>query len=159
MPFVKALLHEDVTDFDATFDDAMLNTHVDDCVQLKAGTFAEVSDTLIRGAIKFHAIATKLKLVVSPKSCVVTSSCKLSKYICQQLAESGIKISRDVSTRDLGISFNAGRRTRQPKLAASRMRGVKSRANKIAALSRSVRAARKLYTSGCLLYTSDAADE
>ena len=76
VPFVKALLHEDVAEFDGEFKDA------DDCVQLEAGTFDEVSDTLIRG-------------VVSTKSCVVTSPSKLSKFICKELAESAIKLSSD----------------------------------------------------------------
>ena len=54
VPFVKALLHEDIAEFDEEFKDAPLRTHVDDCVQLKAGTFDEVSDILIRVAFRFH---------------------------------------------------------------------------------------------------------
>ena len=54
---MNGLLHEQDIIFDQEFDDAKLHTHVDDCVQIKFGTFAEVADTLIGDAVRFDTSA------------------------------------------------------------------------------------------------------
>ena len=86
----------------------------------------------------------KLKLKISPKSTIVTSSERLTKAICDELCNLGWQIKSDRTTRDLGITFGGGNKNTQAQLK-SRNKNTKISRNKICKIANISRMARKLF--------------
>ena len=87
-----------------------LKTYFDDTTAMARGSHADVHNRLMECMVDFKKLVRKLKLKISPKSTVVTSSEKLTKAICDELNRLGWQIRADRVTRDLGITFGAGNR-------------------------------------------------
>ena len=60
--------------------------------------------------IKFSQAIAGLHLRVSPKSVIIASSIKLSKWIHSELSQSGIGVQVARTARDLGVCRNPGKR-------------------------------------------------
>ena len=123
------------------------HVHVDDCVHSVVGSLEHVEDQLVKGAILWSNATKKLKLILSPKSTIVSSSVGISKRVSVELASYGIEIQWSTFARDLGVNFTGGR-TRVTSIVKDRLNKAKRRNVKVTNLARSVRGARKLFNSG-----------
>jgi hypothetical protein len=81
-------------------------------------TFNEVLDELVQSVTKFAKMVPKLKLTLSPKAVIVSSSARLTTLICQRLRQAGLTFREVVCIRDLGIDHDSGLR-RQSKYIVS----------------------------------------
>ena len=88
-----------------------------------------------------------LHLEVSPKSVIVASSFKLSKWIRSELRQYGISVQVARAARDLGVCLNPGSRRFTAGIQAKRLVSAKSRLIRTGRLVRAIRGARKLVTT------------
>ena len=105
-------------------------------------------DALVRGGIKFSQAIAGLHLQLSPKSVIVASSFKLSKWIQAELRQYGISVQVARTARDLGVCLNPGSRRSTAGIQAKRLVSARSRLLRTGRLVRAVRGARKLVTTG-----------
>ena len=121
-----------------------LKTYFDDTTAMAKGSQAAVHDRLMECMVDFRKFVHKLRLKISPKSTVVTSSEKLTKAICDELHSLGWQIKADRVTRDLGITFGAGNKKtgKQLRVRNKNTKISRQRIHKIANMSRM---ARKLF--------------
>jgi hypothetical protein len=126
-------------------------TYVDDCAQ---GTAHLKVNVLIKGLMlafrDFRKLSVlKLLLNLSDKGAVVSSSDKITKAIRLEILNTfGEKYHGAKSSRDLGISFTAGR-TRPSGLFTKRLGANTSRIEKTVRISRICRSGRKLFSGSC----------
>ena len=144
----RALLLNSVTPFVQSHPSVQVATYVDDIPITTTGAKAEVRAGLVEAIVNFSKMSKKLKLVISPKSTVVTSHPTITNTIIRDLKGHGITFASAPSTRDLGIPYRAGvptfkRSQPQPK---SRLVKTKGRALKVSRLARVSRKARVLYS-------------
>ncbi len=95
-----------------------LKTYFDDTTAIARGSHTEVHENLMDCVVDFRKLVQRLKLKISPKSTIVTSSAKLTKAICDELNGLGWQIRADRFTRDLGITFGAGVRKTENNLGS-----------------------------------------
>ena len=79
------------------------SVHVDDVSQLAVGQLADLVVPVAHAAERFVVLARRLKLLISAKSVIVSSSKHLSRLIKTELAEIGINVKVANGARDLGI--------------------------------------------------------
>ena len=93
----------------------------------------------------FNKAKERLKLRLSEKGVIVASCPKLAARLQAELLSKGVKYNIASHTRDLGISYTAGR-SKPNQFFSSRFRDKKGRMLKIGRLARICRKARKLFS-------------
>ncbi len=92
------------------FLDANLKVHVDDTsIFALSKDSNEILDVLVPAELAFAKVA-QLKLSLSPKGAVVSSREQLTSQIWKELRQFGVKLVAAKHTRDLGVTFTAGRK-------------------------------------------------
>ena len=117
---------------------------VDDLAQSSYGDWAHVVGGILEAAIVLRDHMERLKLKISPKSTLVTSSRSLSLKLKSLLAAEGIRVSTKVQVHDLGTEATAGV-TRGTICRNKRFRKVAARKRKVLRLGRFTTKAKKLY--------------
>ena len=123
-------------------------TFVDDVAQQSIGHRSKVARSLVQSGLSFAYSMRALRLVISNKSTVVASDHELARSIATVISKhSGVKLSVANTARDLGICNNpTGKRS--VRLQVQRLTKAKSRLRRIAPMSRVIRRARLLATTG-----------
>ena len=85
------------------------SVHVDDVSQLAVGQLADLVVPVAHAAERFVILARRLKLLISEKSVIVSSSKHLSSLIKTELAGIGICVKIASGARDLGIHMPGGK--------------------------------------------------
>ena len=96
--------------------------HVDDLATQLSGDARHIVGTMKEIAIFIDKSFRKLKLKVSPKTCVVASKPQAARRLCSLMESRGIPSTCALATRDRGIDAAAGMRRR---VAIMRQRIVK----------------------------------
>ena len=129
---------------------ATTHTFVDDVSQFNLGTARTVLRTLVHAGVSLVGSFRVLKLAVSPKSVVLSTSTTLAKSISNMIyTYTGHRLPIKRSARDLGV-LNSIAPTRRTAVITSRFNKAKARMNRIAPLSRKVRGARILTSTGAI---------
>ena len=150
VPLARVYLRSDMQEV-ALSSGAKLGTYVDDVTQLATGCPNDVVQYLVDGGLAMAGSMSTLRLRISPKSVVVCSSVGLARTVSKMLNRKGVPIKVEVSARDLGIRFAAGRPIRSlDKEALGRLRGSLSKLARIARYSKQVRAVRVTATTGAM---------
>ena len=90
----RALLKEEMQRVqDVHAGKASLATYVDDIPITATGTAREVHDGLLEAITSFSKAAKSLRLVISPKSALVTSRPPLTRRLVKDLAKRGVKLT------------------------------------------------------------------
>ena len=97
---------------------------------MTSGSFSYVANKLIDSYISFAKKAKQLGLKISPKSAIVTSDAKLSRYVVQELAKLGYCNKNETESRDLGVSFTAGKKVSR-KVIKTRLKKSAKRAGQL----------------------------
>jgi len=123
--------------------------HVDDTAQFSSHKEAKtLFSNILAAAIHFKDKTTKLKLTLSSKKgagSVIASSARLAKEIKETLKKSGIKYEVELTARDLGILYTAGK-SNPSTFSRTRILKTKPRNSKTVALAKISRRARILFT-------------
>ena len=89
-------------------------------------TYEDILNVLVPAMRSFKKITRRLKLKLSPKAVLVTSSPKLTKLLTNELASYKLLSKTNRHTRDLGVSHTCGK-LRPNTLLVDRMTKSKSR--------------------------------
>ena len=126
------------------------STFVDDVSQISMGTLHKVADGLVHAGVLFANGMKKLRLRISDKSVVVSSSHKLAVAIANALwKHCRISLRVEAAGRDLGVLNNPSSR-RRTVVQAKRVAKATKKARRISNLARSVRRASILAHTGAL---------
>ena len=120
-------------------------TFVDDTSTLIRGTLASVCDACMRVGRKYKQMAIRLKLKLSPKAELQTSTPNIAKALVEDLRAEGIFFKTPVESRDLGATTSLGK-TMNLSLLRARNKIVLPKITKISRLAQTNRSARKLYS-------------
>ena len=91
---------------DKQHEDANTDLFVDDTSMHASGeTCQEVRDILVPAMRNFQIRVKKLKLRLSPKAAIVTSSMNLARTLNKELAQSGLRFVISQHSRDLGFEI------------------------------------------------------
>ena len=93
----------------------------------------------------FHSSVKRLRLTLSPKAVISSSSSPLAKLLHKDLDKLGMKFVISKITRDLRVTYAAGK-GRPTKLVSHRMVKSRVRQKKISQIAKISRQARKLYS-------------
>ena len=138
IPFARVYLREEMDKVQEAAAGAGQSVYVDDISQVSQGAADQVVDALVRGGVKFSQAIVGLHLKVSPKSVIVASSFKLSKWIQSELRQYGISVQVARTARDLGVCLNPGSRRSTAGIQAKRLVSAKSRLLKTGRLVRAI---------------------
>lgn len=123
---------------------------VDDIAQAALGTLQKVSLSSAVAAVSFCASMKSLRLKLSHKSVIVSSSPKISAHLASVLRKlPGVQVKCADAARDLGVINSASAR-RNTSIQHSRLSKAGVRLRKIAPLAKTVRAARVLIHTGAV---------
>ena len=123
---------------------------VDDVGQSAIGTLKRVAYDITQAGVAFAAGMRAIRLKISPKSVVVSSSPRISTIVANTLKRiSRVTISVDSAARDLGLWNNPSGR-RSTVLQQERLRTAKVRLKKISKLAKTLRKANVLAYTGAL---------
>ena len=127
-----------------------IGTFVDDVAQIASGSRKQVMDTTARAAIAFCAGVRSIHLKVSDKTVIVSSDPRISAVVSKVVKRySNFSMRVAGAARDLGVLNNPQRR-RNTSLQSSRLAKGAARFARISPLARTVRAARRLSSTGAL---------
>ena len=129
-----------------------VTTFVDDVAQISLGTRMQVVRSAIYAAIAFCAGMKSLRLSISAKSVVISSSPKLAGLIAKVVAKHAkVMLHCKGAERDLGVLNNPSKkRVRNTALQKARLQKAGKRFSRIAPLARQIRAARALAKTGAV---------
>ena len=107
------ILHwRDPQDLPGTLSKVTCFVHVDDVSQQAVGQLEDLVVPIVHAAERFVTMARRLKLIISEKSVIVSSSKHLSSLIKSELAALGVSVKIAVGARDLGIHMPGLKRRR-----------------------------------------------
>ena len=119
---------------------------IDDTSMFSRGASCDaVLNILVPAMLSFQKQVGKLKLRLSLKAVIVSSSLKLTNLLTKELAIHKLVFTKAKHARDLGISHSCGKRTLNS-ILSDRMAKSKARMKKISKLAVLNRRARKLFT-------------
>ena len=145
VPFTRILLKRFLTRIIEKNPLAKTKAFVDDVSILAfSARWGSVQNILAPALLDFAKGISNLNLIMSPKSTLVTSHKTLSRQLIRELNTHGIKYQSHQSTRDLGITFAAGK-AKPVSIFNSRIRSVRHRVHKISGLARISRQANTAY--------------
>ena len=129
-----------------------VSTFVDDVAQISIGKLKPVLHSAVAAALRFVSGMKTLRLKVSSKSVVVSTSERVTTIIAKLVHKyAKVNVRTDNAARDLGVLNNPGsKRVRDTSLQYNRLQKAGRRLGRIAPLARSVRAARTLARTGAL---------
>ena len=111
IPFTRILLRGDVEEVVTAHAEVDRSVFVDDIGQSSIGFPRALFRQLLDAAICLGVMATRLKLRISSKTIIVTSSRAVSCQLQRSLRMQGIQCQVASASRDLGVLFHAsGRR-------------------------------------------------
>ena len=156
----RALVMQSYTELIDKHRDVTLSVHVDDTPgYAEANTKEEVFKALTKFGESFAKVANTLKLPLSGKAGVVSSSFKFSKILVHRMNEYGITCTPYRVFRDLGVRFttsyfrtqiNRVRRSKRRKqhrsILKARMHKSQPRITRTKSLAQTFKIARKLYS-------------
>ena len=130
VPFVKALLKEQLGQVQRAAEQVRQTSYVDDFAQLALGHMVDVVDSLVAAGTRYVHGMSLLKLTLSTKSVMVATSPRLESLLRKTLASAGVDLKVARAPRDLGhgLVARSGRRVplqRQRRgKAAPRLRAI-----------------------------------
>ena len=148
--FAKILMHTPISRAVKDGNGARTTTFVDDVAQVAIGSYKSVLQSIVDAGLAFCYGMRSIKLTISPKSVVVSSSPKMSRTISQLInRHARVSIAVKSHARDLGVLNNpTGKRVTG--LQKDRLAKAKKRLTKVSKLAKSVRKASVLAYTGAL---------
>ena len=144
--YARLYLYDVLETLHSRFNGVTVGAHVDDVATVACGQPEELLDTMAQLSEVFSQHIKKLKLTISPKTVVVSSSKDLANKLGVRMTDLGIQHTQARIARDLGIDA-AGGKVRSVVVQKSRLLKAKRRTAKLKVLSKMGAKATKLYAT------------
>jgi hypothetical protein len=146
VPFTRNYLYRSLTQVVDMYPEANLSLFVDGTAMQAYGyTCNEVCHALVPAEVSFARKVRKLRLSLSPKAALSSSSPALQKLLARELSSYGLKFIQKKAARDLGISSSSGK-CRAPEIINQRFSNSTNRIHRISKLAKISKKARVLFS-------------
>ena len=156
VPFTRAAMYETVEETNKDLAESTI--YVDDfaqqCVHEDIGVVVQAG---IQATRSFVVGVQRLRLNISAKSTIVSSSPAIARSIGSSLQQLGVHVAISDNCRDLGVNYSACSK-RNDSIMKQRLDKVSNRVKKVRGFTGVVRAARKLGKSGVMPQACWSAD-
>ena len=144
--YARLYLYDILEELHNDFSSVTLGEHVDDVATLGVGIEDEVLDTMKHLAEQFSDRLKRVKLTISPKTVVTSSSPQLALKLCKFMEQIGITSTAARAARDLGVDAGSGVR-RSTLVQKARHTKAKRRTGRLSILQKICSRAKKLYAT------------